>query len=230
MKGRHKFTQGEADRIRNLLRRKKRVGSASQKRFRDRLRDMGFYITDFRNLGRPASGFGVEDFDRLVEHGMVQITSADSDPGRLGTSRRAVRRNSDEEYVIDLCDEVLGESARRQHRFDFLRGDANTRLPVDAYYPRRKLVVEYRERQHTQSVRHFDKPDRKTVSGVHRGVQRRLYDQRRRDVLPRQGIRLVEIEYSSLKHTSNGRLIRNRSADYAVIKSILRRPVTFESG
>ena len=48
----------------------------------------------------------------------------------------ASRNLSEETYVIDLCDEVLGTVALRQHRFDFLRGDAGPgkqgkRLPVD---------------------------------------------------------------------------------------------------
>lgn len=72
----------------------------------------------------------------------------------------------DEDYVIDLCDEALGLTASRQHRFDFLRGDGNpgVKLPVDAYYEKKKLVVEYYEKQHTEAVPFFDK--KKTVSGV----------------------------------------------------------------
>jgi hypothetical protein len=41
------------------------------------------------------------------------------------------------------------------------------------------VVVEYRELQHDHPVAHFDKPDRLTVSGVHRGVERAHYDARR---------------------------------------------------
>ena len=102
------------------------------------------------------------------------------------------RSKSDESYVIDLCDEVLRLKAIRQHRFDFLRGDSGTRLPVDAYYPTLNLVIEFRERQHTEAVRFFDR--RQTVSGVGRGGQRKIYDQRRRDLLPKHGMRLVEID------------------------------------
>ena len=81
------------------------------------------------------------------------------------------RSLSDETYVIDLCDEVLGTVALRQHRFDFLRGDAGPgkqgmRLPVDAYYPELQLVVEYCERQHTEAIPIMDR--RMTVSGVDR--------------------------------------------------------------
>jgi hypothetical protein len=61
----------------------------------------------------------------------------------------------DESYVIDLCDRVLSLKAKRQYRFDFLQGDSGRRLPVDAYYKisgDRKLVIEYREMQHSEPV------------------------------------------------------------------------------
>ncbi len=133
---------------------------------------------------------------------------------------------SDEHYVIDLCDEVLGTKARRQHRFDFLRGDARpgTRgacLPVDAYYPELELVIEYRERQHTEAVSFFDKLDRMTVSGVHRGEQRRLYDERRRKVLPEHGIRLIELSYTDFCHNAKKRLLRSEPEDSRGVKSYL---------
>lgn len=133
----------------------------------------------------------------------------------------ASRRNSDEHYVLDLCDEVLGLKASRQQTFDFLRGDGKPgrKLPVDAYYPKLKLVVEYKERQHTESVAFFNK--KTTVSGVNRDEQRRIYDQRRRNVLPKHGIQLVEISYTDLKHDSRKRLIRNRQADMVAIRRIL---------
>lgn len=131
------------------------------------------------------------------------------------------RKNSDEYYVIELCDEILGQKASRQQTFDFLRGDGTPgrKLPVDAYYPNLKLVVEYKERQHTESVLFFNKKN--TVSGVCRDEQRRIYDQRRRDVLPKHGIQMVEISYSDLKHDNHKRLIRDRQADIAVIRMLL---------
>ncbi len=222
MKGRKIFSHDEAETIRQLLRRKVQAERNEQKKIRSKLRnDLRFNITDFDEI---YSGFGSDDFDRLIELGTIQINSSSSIASeraqRSPARDRMVRR--DEDYVINLCDEILGCSARRWHRFNFLRGDAGTTLPVDAYYPDLKLVVEYRERQHTQSVPHFDKPHRMTVSGVHRGEQRRLYDQRRREVLPKWGIHLVEIEYSELKHRSNGRLVRDRIADRTVIGGRLR--------
>jgi len=92
------------------------------------------------------------------------------------------QRDADEHYVLDLCDEILGEAGLRQHRFDWLVGDRSStgrvaRLPVDSYYPQHRLVIEYRERQHDVRVPFFDR--RATLSGVLRGEQRRLYDHRR---------------------------------------------------
>ena len=136
------------------------------------------------------------------------------------------RTLSDEAYVIDLCDEALGTPALRQHRFDWLRGDARpgkqgTRLPVDAYYPELQLVVEYRERQHTEAVPIMDR--RMTVSGVDRGTHRGIYDQRRHDVLPAHGIELVELSYTDFAHDRNKRLCRRRDEDLVVVRHALAR-------
>ena len=222
MKGRSVFASEEAVGIRRLLQQKVNAPSEDQKQFRGRLRnDYGFYISDFDS---SRSGFGPVDFDRLIKHGMIQVrpSSKDSNVAAKKTRTRGRSGRSDEDYVIGLCDEILGRPSRRQHRFPFLRGDARTTLPVDAYYPDLKLVVEYRERQHTQSVPHFDKPHQLTASGVPRGEQRRLYDQRRRDVLPQWGIGLVEIDFRDLAHRPNGRLVRDLIADRPVIERRLR--------
>jgi hypothetical protein len=132
---------------------------------------------------------------------------------------------SDEKYVIDLCDEVLGKKALRQHRFDFLRGDSRTakpgrRLPVDAFYCELSLVVEYRERQHGEPVAIMDRRD--TVSGCKRGEQRRIYDDRRRTELKSHGVRLLELDYSMFGHNSRKRLLRDRERDVSVIQSRLK--------
>lgn len=126
----------------------------------------------------------------------------------------------DEHYVLALCDAVLGRKSLRRHRFPFLLGDSGRPLPVDAFYPDLKLVIEYRERQHSEPVALFDR--RETVSGVPRGQQRAIYDQRRREVLPKNGIRVIELSYSDFAHGSNKRLKRNEQEDISVIRSKLR--------
>jgi len=138
------------------------------------------------------------------------------------------RDDSDEAYVIGLCDRVLGEQAARQHRFEWLLGDpsANGRqvmLPVDGYWPGHQLVVEYRELQHDQPVPHFDKPDRLTISGVHRGEQRALYDARRDTEIPAHGLRLVVIRPGDLGSDGRGRLRRSVDSDLEAVRKLLAR-------
>ncbi|WP_051817353.1 hypothetical protein [Kitasatospora sp. NRRL B-11411] len=137
------------------------------------------------------------------------------------------RADRDEAYVLDLCDEYLGQSGLREHRFEWLRGDPGAggrraTLPVDGYWPDLELVVEYRERQHDQPVAIFDKPEKLTISGVHRGKQRALYDRRRDTEIPAHGLRLAIIRPSNLDANNLGRLRRrNREADLAAIATIL---------
>lgn len=140
-------------------------------------------------------------------------------------SRRS-RADSDEAYVVDLCDTILGESASRQHRFSWLTGDPGRdgrrrTLPVDAYYAQHGLVVEYQERQHNEPVAHFDKPDRLTVSGVHRGIQRRIYDERRAVEIPAHGLRLIVVRPSDLASDGRGRLLRIRAPDSTALRALL---------
>ena len=137
------------------------------------------------------------------------------------------RKDSDEFYVLDLCDEILGLKGVRQHRFDFLLGDANAqgkqvKLPVDSYYPQLNLVIEYKEQQHSIANKHFDKPDLFTVSGVHRGEQRMIYDQRRREVLPQHGIKLIEFDYSDFCCDIKNKIIRSKSSDIKIVDDKLK--------
>ncbi|MEO9168012.1 MAG: hypothetical protein ABI230_06395 [Aestuariivirga sp.] len=131
------------------------------------------------------------------------------------------RSNSDERYIIDICDKVLGRKASRQHRFDFLRGDSKVpnengrRLPIDAYYADLKLVIEYHERQHTESVPIMDR--RMTVSGISRGEQRKKYDQRRHDELPKNGLTLVVFDCANFHTGHSKRLQRDLATDESAI-------------
>jgi hypothetical protein len=137
------------------------------------------------------------------------------------------RLHSDETYVIDLCDTVLKQKSERQKRFPFLLGDVHkdgkskTQLPVDAYYPVLNLVIEYKEAQHTEAIDFFDKENIKTVSGVSRGEQRKIYDQRRATELPLNGIKLIEIPFDVFNCDSQKRIIRNSEQDLKTVEDIL---------
>lgn len=223
MKSKPYFTRSEADEIIALITEKLKSDTTRQKGIRAKIRTRGFWASDygFRD------GYTVSDFLRVAKiAGSTSPTQKESiketivlpKPAKateIGTSKPA-RSNSDECYVIDLCDEVLKQKALRQHRFDFLRGDSGTKLPVDAFYPLLGLVIEFKEKQHTEAVSFFDR--RETVSGVGRGEQRKLYDQKRRDILPEHGIRLIEFDYSEFEHRGNKKLGREKEGDLRVIK------------
>jgi len=187
------------------------------------MRRIGFYIRDFTNSpGR----FEVSDFDDLVFNSLIQIVEDDDFITKLDSRRKPVhgkkrRKDRDEWYILDLCDEVLNLKGDRQKHFPFLVGDSGKKLPVDAYYKELQLVIEYHERQHTEPIKIFNRP--KTVSGVDRTTQRIIYDQRRRDILPQNGITLVELSYDMFQHNTRKKLIRVRGDDLAVVKKKLQR-------
>lgn len=195
--------------------------------------DLGIAPSTLRSWLRNAYPRADADRGSSWELGPDQVAAArrrfDGRPSSKpqATTRTSGRAGSDERYVIDLCDEVLGEVALRQHRFGWLRGDpsaagARATLPVDAYYADHCLVVEYRERQHDEPVGHFDKPEVITVSGVHRGEQRRIYDRRREELIPSHGLRLVVIQPGDLASNQRGRLTRDRIRDLASLKALLK--------
>lgn len=212
MKGKSHFTKEEARQIEQLIQQKLVANASQQKSIRAKIRRLGFYASDFGIGG----GYTVDDFRRVTK-----IGSNGSASPQQKTSKPAVRKEisakaskrakSDEAYILDLCDEILKKKSLRQHRFDFLRGDTGTKLPVDAYYPDLNLVIEYREKQHTETVSFWDK--KSTASGISRGEQRRRYDERRRIHIPANGLKLLEIDYSRFDHRSNKKLLRNREAD-----------------
>lgn len=136
----------------------------------------------------------------------------------------------DQHYVTDLCDAILGLAASREHRFAWLLGDVSpktgrqVRLPVDAYWESLRLVMEFQEEQHSQSVKLFDKPDVLTVSGVHRGEQRRLYDERKAQLIPANGLRLVVIHKDQFT-VQRKHIVPNREHDMDVVRRLFTEHV-----
>jgi hypothetical protein len=220
MKGKSTFTPSEAVQIEALITAKLKATSDKQKVIRDKIRKLGFYASAF-NIG---NGYTVADFRRVVtisgnSRNLASVKTPEAKPIVLKKPTSPKRSASDETYIIDLCDKILKQEGLRQHRFDFLKGDTGVRLPVDLYYPSLDLVIEYRERQHTEEVKFFDK--RITSSGISRGEQRKLYDERRRIEVPKNKLFLIEFDYSEFAHNTKKRLLRNLAEDTKIIISKL---------
>jgi diadenosine tetraphosphate (Ap4A) HIT family hydrolase len=136
------------------------------------------------------------------------------------------RTDSDEKYILDLVAEVLAEPDYRwQHRFPTLLGDPGKDgrrrpLPVDGYFPRHRLIVEYWEKQHSAPVPIMD--EGLTVSGVSRGHQRRLYDARRRAWAEANSLRFVILDYRGFQTDPLGRLQRDPARDRLIVADALR--------
>ncbi len=132
-------------------------------------------------------------------------------------------------YVTELLVEILGP-AEKEKRFDWCRGDARSpggrgiALPFDAVWESRKLIVEVDERQHGEAVGLFDKPERLTISGVHRGEQRKLYDARKERLAGERGYELVRVDVIVVLASQGKRIVPgDREADRAAILDLLRR-------
>lgn len=221
---RTEFTKEEYQRLRELVSQLEKANPDKQKGIRGKLRKMGLYWSEI-----GAGAYTVRNLDALFQRGTLKIMGQNAPqqtsqkslhvPSEKKTPGRAA---SDEAYVIGLCDEVLGQKAERQYRFSFLTGDTGVKLPVDAYYPELHMVVEYHEQQHTEKVAFFDK--RETASGVNRGEQRRIYDQRRAEVLPKYGIKLIVIPYSAFG--TSKKIQRDHDRDLGVVKNLLKEYIS----
>ena len=102
-------------------------------------------------------------------------------------------------YCAKLVSDALGGiEYKENYRFDFLRGNPTpkqpngVKLPVDAYYPSRKFVLEFREGQH-YGDRFAFRDGRITATGENRKEQRQKYDKKREDLLPANGIKLLVV-------------------------------------
>jgi hypothetical protein len=218
MKGKKTFTGSEISQIIDLIRQKLKTDPSNQKAIRNKIRRLGFYASDF-GLG---GGYTEHDFLRVINKSGDPVylpSKTNTEKFRHPKVKNPPRKNSDESYVIDLSDEVLKRKAIRQHRFEFLRGDAGTMLPVDAFYPELRLVIEFMEKQHTESVKFFDR--KVTVSGISREDQRKKYDALRIKLIPANGLKLLTFDYSEFEHTSRKKLVRNREMDLKVVRNKL---------
>ncbi|WP_052158192.1 hypothetical protein [Lacinutrix jangbogonensis] len=138
------------------------------------------------------------------------------------------RENSDEFYILDLCDELLKEKASRKHTFDSLLGDMHkkgktrTKLPLAAFYEDANLVIEFLEKQNKSGLQ-LEKLDVMTVSGITRAEQIIRYNKRRRDVLQKKDINLIEIDYSLFECDNKKNLSRDKGKDVLLLRKILKQ-------
>lgn len=133
-------------------------------------------------------------------------------------------QNSDEYYLVNLCDTLLKQRASRKHTFDTLvgnlhkRGKGRTKLPLDAYYEELKLVIEFFEKQEDEK-----ELDEKAQA---RMEQIKYYDAIKKKAILKKELRLIEIKYASFECDEEGKLVRNTENDTVVLTGILKEFVS----
>lgn len=138
------------------------------------------------------------------------------------------RKNSDETYILDLCDELLEDKAMRQHTFDFLVGDfhkdgrTRTEIPLDGYYYSLNLAIDYSEKQDVEETI-VDNADKMTISGVTRAEQRKIYNRRKREVLRKKEVNFIELKYKDFVYDEQFKLVRNNDKNLHILKKLLKK-------
>lgn len=146
---------------------------------------------------------------------------------RVATKPKYVKEESDEYYLVGLCNEFLEKEASHQHIFEDLLGDLHkngktrTPLPIDAYYEDLKLAIEFSEKNYPEDDI-FDKPEKKTISGGNRAAQRARYSTLKKKFLLKNEVKLIEIDYNKFNLDSRFRLIRDLEKDTEIIQKALK--------
>lgn len=129
-------------------------------------------------------------------------------------------QNSDEFYLVNLCDELLEQKASRKHTFDELvgnlhkRGKRRTKLPLDAYYADLKLVIEFF--RNTEAIETLDEKEQARI------IQIKRYNQLKKKVIEKKELKLIEINYASFECDETNKLIRNTEQDKLVLNDVLK--------
>ena len=167
---------------------------------------------------------GIDTYWYLVREGAQYVTKDVVLP--VSNKEQAIqkRKNSDEYYLVGLCNELLNEKAVHQHKFNFLLGDfhrdgkTRTALPIDAFYTDLNMAIEFYEKEDETS----EDATTLTISKVNRSEQRKKYAQRKRDVLKEKEIDLIEMDYDEFECDEEQKLVRNKEADVKILKEILK--------
>lgn len=128
--------------------------------------------------------------------------------------------NSDEFYLVNLCDELLQQEASRKHTFNTLvgsqhkRGKGRTKLPLAAYYEDLKLVIEFL--RHDQD---FDALDKKAQARI---IQIKRYHQLKKKAVLQKNLLFIEINYDAFTCDDTNKLTRNIAQDKLVLKGYLK--------
>ena len=76
MKGKNIFTTSEVDKIKKLIAEKGEATPSKQKGIRNKIRELGFYYSDFSS---QKDGYTVEDFNGLIRSGKIKVEATEKE-------------------------------------------------------------------------------------------------------------------------------------------------------
>ena len=92
------FTSAEAETIRALIRQKCNADRSTQKSVRDKMRNLGFYISDFTS---NLDGFTVEDFEALIKDKQIMIDGTEAPSTQPSSTITDLNHESDSSGMIE---------------------------------------------------------------------------------------------------------------------------------
>ena len=177
-----------------------------------------------------AERVGVDIYWYFVREG-AEYVSDKKDPSAPSAKEIKAKEleNSDENYLIQIIDELLENTGSRKHTFDFLLGDLHqngkkrTELPIDVYYKHKRLALEFI--QHPEVIKNFDpvKENKLTVSGITRAEQRIKYYKRKKKTLEERSTNFIEIPLERFENDKSFKLKRNKDNDERLLRELLSR-------
>lgn len=109
MSGRETFTPQEIAELRRLIAEKQTADRTRQKALRQRMREIGFYITDF--VG-DQKGFTVSDLDELLERGLICLEGGKAAQARPRTTKARPARGEAPHYSDEEREQVRARRER----------------------------------------------------------------------------------------------------------------------
>lgn len=125
----------------------------------------------------------------------------------------------DENYLLDLCDEILDQKALRQHKFNFLGEGRN--LPFLGFYPNLNLALYYQKPPQSEVVTRLENINWISGRSLHREKEEEEFLQRCRELLSEKGIQHLEIHHSIFSYNKLKRMNRNLQKDKLTLENLI---------
>jgi hypothetical protein len=118
MKGKKTFTNFEVEKIKQLITEKLQASTTKQKGIRNKIRDIGFYYTDFTS---PPSGYTVEGFEELIKSKDIKVFGGDKTPvsePKISATEQPQNIEKSRTSISESSDLISVLKALKKNRFD----------------------------------------------------------------------------------------------------------------